>query len=194
MNDYLPCSLGTRTFASAAVDADAILVSGTPGTTSAGVTFSGVGLDGAIGDDAISPTRLVTIATSSETGAYTITAPVVITGTNDVGAVITDSVYLTDVDGGETVETTKAFASVTSVFVPQMALNTGRFTVGVGDIAIANGFKGFRTGGTGNVSYKGLDGKTDTVLACLAGDLLPFGGTRIVAATTTATNITLVIF
>jgi hypothetical protein len=74
--------------------------------------------------------RPVTVATSAAVGAYDVSEPVVVRGLLDDGNSFTDSLYLMDPDGGETVVGVWSFRTVTQLDVPAQLLATGAFTFG----------------------------------------------------------------
>ena len=120
-------------------------------TVAAAVTYSGAGLNGAIGAGAIAPSALITVKTSASGGAYIITSPIVITGTNYLSDTITDNITLTLTGGNETVATKQPFSSVTSIAIPAMANTAGAFLFGLGNLAFVPYARALEMGATGGV-------------------------------------------
>ena len=89
--------------------------------------------DGALASAALKTARPVTITTAAAVGAYNTTDAIAVTGTLGNGLSHTESVYLTEADGGETVKTIFPFATVTEVALPAMPTTGGALTIGYGD-------------------------------------------------------------
>jgi len=75
------------------------------------------------------PKRSFSITTTAAAGAYNITDPILVTGTDERGT-FTVKLYLTDADGGETVATVLRFTAITRVELPAQLLTTGTYTLG----------------------------------------------------------------
>ena len=118
-------------------------------TSTSAVSYTGAQLDGAVGQGAISPSKLVEVTSSAVASVYNTTNPIVFTGLDYAGNVITDSVRLTAVGGGETVMGVKAFSSVTKIDVPAMLLGTGQLSFGVGDLCFEPPARNFEAGAAG---------------------------------------------
>lgn len=97
-------------------------------TSTAATTISS--FDGALASETLSTARPITITTTAAPGAYNTTDGIEVTGTLANGLSHTESVYLTDADGGETVTTVFPFVSPTSVALPAMLLDTGAIEIG----------------------------------------------------------------
>lgn len=89
--------------------------------------------DGALAADTLKTGRSVTITTAAAPGAYNTADPIEVTGILDSGLEHTESVFLTDADGGETVRTLFPFVSPVSVAVPDMLTATGSIEIGYDD-------------------------------------------------------------
>lgn len=110
----------------ALTDADVDAIVATGGSTATLQTVTA--LDGVIGDDVMSPTRRLSMTFSSHANWDATTAT--ITGTNSLGATITEDFVIPD-GGNATVSGTKYFRSVVSISIPAQAGASGTFTVGV---------------------------------------------------------------
>jgi hypothetical protein len=100
-------------------------------TSTSAWSYSGAALNGSIGAGALSPARPITATSSSSAGAYTLTAMTVV-GVDANGNALTDTMTPTQTGGGETISTTKAFASVTSISGSAMSNTAGAWTFGYG--------------------------------------------------------------
>ncbi len=161
-------------------------------TVAAPVTYTGVQINGAIGPATMNPARLISVTSSASGGSYTATA-ITITGTNASGAAQTDTLTLTATGGNETIVSTKAFATVTSIAILAMTNTSGAFTFGVRDVLCPRPPNRVRVGTTGNLKVGYPDGTTDTIVSILAGETLFIRPSRIYAdSATTATNVTLI--
>lgn len=165
-------------------------------TAAAPVVLSGVGLTGAkaggpyLGNGTSKGPRAITVTTSASGGAYAIGTPITVKGTDRGGNPITDQITLTQTGGGETLSTSKGFATVTEIDIPAMANTAGAWTFGIGDVVLP--FRSIRTGTAGNVTYRCADGSTDTIQKMLAGETVHVAGQALSsAASTTAQDITL---
>src|SRR5574337_1095199 len=125
-------SPSTSSFASTWVDADAIKTS--VATVASAVSYSGAALNGAVGAGAITPTKTISVTSSVSAATYNTTDPIVITGTNERGEVITDSLLLTAAGGNETIGGKHAFKTVTKIDVPAQLGTGGAFTFGILDL------------------------------------------------------------
>ena len=76
--------------------------------------------------------RTPTVTSGANVGAYAL-GDIVFTGTRK-GAVVTEILNLTDVDGGETIFGTQAFDTITQIDVVAMADTDGFLEFGVGDV------------------------------------------------------------
>ncbi len=111
-------------------DNDAIVTSFA--TSTSPVTKSGAGLNGIIGAGVMDPPRNITITTTGFTGAYNITDPIVITGTDVNGDVLTEERTPLDANGNELLVCLKCFKTVTSIAFPAQGNTSGTFKVGFG--------------------------------------------------------------
>jgi hypothetical protein len=100
-------------------------------TSTSSWSYSGAALNGSVGTGALAPARPITASSSSSTGAYTLTAMTVV-GTDLHGNALTDTMTPTQVNGSETISTTKAFASVTSISGSAMSNTAGAWVFGFG--------------------------------------------------------------
>jgi hypothetical protein len=176
----------SKTFAAIA-DVDAIKTA--IATVAATATYTGAGLNGAIGAAAFGITQTFTVKTRSNAGAYHIVDPIVVTGTNARGETITDSLYLTAENGNETIEGTIAFISITSIAVPAQHDTSGQFEFGVGDILFVSPAREIRAGAAGNIKIGFQDGGTDTQ-PVLAAERIPSLIFRVYSTGTTALPVT----
>lgn len=134
--------------------------------------------------------RTVSVTSSASAGSYIITSPIVFTGTDANGTVITESLSLTATGGGETIVGTKGFATVTEIAVPAMHDTSGAFTFGVQDV-IVGGCAELRFGKAGNVKVVTSKGNTDTILDIVANERIPLSVSKIFGdASTTVQDIT----
>lgn len=114
-----------------AASATGILATGGASSASS-QTISGASLNGTYGNGAeLLPPRNVTLVLSSSTDWDATTAT--ITGTDENGAVVTDSLSIPN-NGNATVAGTVAFRTVTSVTIPAQTGTGGTFTVGIGSV------------------------------------------------------------
>lgn len=177
----------TQTYASVIAVTNAIKTS--IATAVAPVVYSGGNLNGTIGAAVQAVTQLISVTTTTHAATYNIASPIVITGTNAKGATITDSLLLTLANGNETIFSTVAFASVTSIAVPAQADVLGTFVFGVGDIVLVDAIREIRGGAAGNIKVGYQGGFTDT-FAALVGERYKVLATRIYASGTTAFPLT----
>jgi hypothetical protein len=149
----------TLTLASFTAVVNAIVTSRATVTTADDVT--GVALNGAVGAGTMTPARTISVTTTSSASTYTIAAPIVVTGTDATGAVITDTLQLTAVGGGETITGVKAFATVTDIAIPAMSTTSGHFTFGTKDY-YPRQYRKMRVGTSGTLHLGYADGSSDT--------------------------------
>jgi len=103
-------------------------------TPVAPTVYSDADLDGAIGGGTVYAARPVTVTTAPRAvPTYNTTDPIVVTGTLPTGQGWTDTLYLTDPLGGETVATGWNFASAQSVAAPAQLLASGSWSFGFAD-------------------------------------------------------------
>lgn len=112
-----------------AADTDAIKLSFASPTST--TTYSGAALDGTAGDDPIAVRRSASITTSVRAAGYSTASPIVVTGEDFAGNTQSASIYLTQVNGGETVTAPYEFRKVTSVLVPAQPSALGSMRVGL---------------------------------------------------------------
>jgi hypothetical protein len=93
-------------------------------------TYTGAALDGAVGTGTMSPPRNIIITTTSNADIDAV--DVVITGLDVDGAVLTDTITLTD-GGNATDVGTSCFASVSSIVVPAQSGTGGAMEFGFGN-------------------------------------------------------------
>lgn len=183
--DIFP-SLRTKTFAAIA-DVDAIKTA--IATAAAPATYSGVALNGAIGAAALGVSQTFTVKTRANAGAYVTANPIVVTGLDWQGKIISESVSLTQTNGGETVQGTKAFARFTSIAVPAQNDTSGSFEFGVGDILLDMPARELRAGAIGDIKVGYQDGGTD-VLPSIAAERHTVLAFRVYSTGTTALPVT----
>lgn len=181
----------TVTFAGALAVANAIVT--TLATSAAPQTVNGAGLNGAQAGGPFPLPRTVSVTTAAHAGSYKTGAGNVITvkGTDKTGASVQDVLTLTQVNGGETVATAQAFATVTEIDIPAENDALGSFTFGVFDVVTQ--FRGVRVGtpNSGFVHYTcQLDGSKDRIAQLQAGERLEIVGVAILGDTT-AQDLTL---
>lgn len=186
--DSLQAALWSRTVTTIAV-ANAIKAS--IATVAAPASYSTSGLNGAIGQAEFAVPQNVTVTTSSHGGSYAIASPIVITGLDPYGAVITENLTLTATGGGETIAGTKSFAQVTQIDIPAMTDTGGAFTFGVGDILLPSGnvFREVRGNSAANVKVGFIDGTSDTI-PCTAGEHHKVAANRVYNTGTTVSSVT----
>lgn len=107
-------------------------------------TYLAASLDGALvtpaGSGRFAVPRNVSVSTSSATGAYHVTYPVVITGVRAWdGVTTTESIYLTQANGADEVNGVTMWASIISVLVPGQHDTSGTISIGCGTAAMATG-------------------------------------------------------
>lgn len=154
-------------------------------------SYSTVGLNGAIGQSQFALPQTVSVTTSSHSGSYIITSPIVVTGLDPYGNTITENLTLTQVNGNETIQGVKSFAQVTKIDVPPMTDTSGAFTFGVGDVLLPSGtfFRKLRSNSAGDIKVGFQDGTTDTI-HLLAGETVNVLANRIYSTGTSATALT----
>lgn len=155
------------------VDDDAIKLS--IATAATAQNYSGAALDGVVGAGAITPCASVTVKTTTHAATYNITDPIVVTGIDEAGRTITESLMLTQVNGNETITGTKAFASIISIAVPAQvdALGTFKFGVG-GNLSFKPPARWFEGGKATSGSYKVKTGSGRAVTLTLVPDVAKF--------------------
>lgn len=112
-----------------ATDADAILLSTATSTSTA--SYSGAGLDGAVGTAAISPQRSVTLALGGAPTDWTDGSTITVTGTNVVGGDLSETFSVSAGDVPTTLTSASNWGSVTEVDVDAQATTTGTLSVGL---------------------------------------------------------------
>lgn len=159
-------------------------------------TYSGVTLDGALANPGPAdllvrvPFR-VTITTGASIGTYNTTDPILITGTNEDGAVQTESVYLTAVNGNETITSTLGSLTVVSLRFPAQLDALGAIIIGSGNARLTRVARLVRAGSIGTIVPVYDDGSTDSLPCQLAEKHDIF--LRELSSTSTAWPITLYI-
>lgn len=122
----------TVSYSAALASANAIKTS--IATVAAPVTYSGGGLNGAIGAAANALPRTITVTAAAHAASYVAGSTITITGTDSQGTVQSEVLTLVGTDGTETLVTTHGFRTVTSVAIAAQADTLGAFTVGVRDV------------------------------------------------------------
>lgn len=100
-------------------------------TSTTAVTVSS--FDGALAGQTMKSARPISVTTAPAVGAYNTADPIEVTGTLANGLSFTERVYLTEPNGGETVQTVFPFASPTTAELPEMLTTTGSITIGYAD-------------------------------------------------------------
>lgn len=77
------------------------------------------------------PARRALLTTAPAVGAYTVGSKVTITGLNSKGRPWSDTLTITNADGGEALHTVWPFSSFTRLDIEAQALTTGNFTLGL---------------------------------------------------------------
>lgn len=108
--------------------------------------------------------RRLIVTTSAQPGAYNITDPIVFFGLRD-GTEHGAPVWLTAVNGNETVQTAEWLESVTSLYVPAQTLATGQFAFSVGDVVFDPAAERIRAGAAGTFKVYVENGARDLVMA-----------------------------
>lgn len=171
--------LGSKTYASAIAATASLVASVATSTSVVSQTLLAAAAE-------IDLPALVTVTTASNAGSYKFGAlnVLTVTGTDALGVVQTDTLQLTTADGGETVSTTKAFASVTAISTPGQNDTSGHFTFGVGDVKLPQACAAIRTKVAGTLSVVYEDARADTILDCGAIQTLPVAVTTIRSGST----------
>jgi hypothetical protein len=118
-----------------------------PGQTAAQVV-SGTGINGALAGYTMAPSRSVYVQTRPVVGAYTPGAVITVNGIDGRGLPWSDTVTLTNPDGGENLLTAFRFQRLTSFSVPPMATNNGIIVCGYGpNPELASGSRFMRAAG-----------------------------------------------
>jgi len=123
----------TVTYTAALAVANAIKTS--IATVASIATYSGVALNGAIGQAVMNPPRTISVTAAASAGSYVAGSTIVITGRDSQGSLITETLTLVGTDGTETLVTTQGFKSVTSIVIAAQVNTSGAWTVGVRDVA-----------------------------------------------------------
>lgn len=169
-------------------------------TSASAAEYTDTDLDGALasaGVVGLDPPRFVSITTSSSASSYSIASPIVVTGTRG-GVVVTESLSLTDEDGGETIVGDQPFDAITSISVPAQDDTSGQFEFGVSGIAARVNeareqvpYRGIRVGATGGAVKLGFEGGYEDTSTYPADDFDSVQFIRLYGAGTTATPVTL---
>ena len=150
-------------------------------------TYNGAALNGAVGAAAFTCPRVVTATLSASAGAYTAASSITVTGTDQFGAAISDTLAIAGTGGGVTISSVKFFSSVTQIVIAAQANTAGSFTFGQSDAAV-NATQ-LRVGTACNLDLKCKDGTLGTIYSVQVGEQVPVG-VAIVFATSTAQGIT----
>lgn len=158
-------------------------------TLEAPVTYSDGDLNGAAPNTAgiYNPPRIMSVTTSVSAGSYNISDPIVFTGTDASGTAQTEEIFLTDADGGETINSIYAYRTI-SIDVPTQEDGEGSFKFGVDAALCPTRTTHIRASSVGNVKVTYLDGSIDTI-PFLAGETQVIHAARI-HSETTVTNLT----
>lgn len=177
----------TKTYTATWVSANAIKTSVATAITAQ--SYSGAGLNGAIGAADVSIPQEFTATTSSHAASYVITSPIVITYLDYHLVQQTASLYLTQVNGNETVTAAISARQIVQIDVPPMADALGAFTFGLGDVRLPNlePLRQVRVGSEGTIKVMFQDGSTDTIPA-LAGEKHDVLAMKVFATGTTFTS------
>jgi flagellar capping protein FliD len=171
-----------QTIAATWVDDDAIKTS--IATAVSAQSYSGGALNGAIGAGEIDLPKSISITTGANASTYNLVDPIRITGTDWRGQTITEDVLLTNAGGGETVQTTKGFATVTSIAIPAQLTTGGTFKIGILDLVFNEPARSIRHGGAGTIVVKQQNGKSRSLVG-IEGERQPTLISRVVAAGST---------
>ena len=96
-------------------------------------TITDAGFTGALAGDGIHAARPISITTTAAVGAYNTTDPIVLNFLLADGREHSEDVYLTNANGGETVNGIWPAAIETSVVLPAMLTTTGTIAIGYAD-------------------------------------------------------------
>lgn len=184
-------STRTKTYLTTADFKDVDALKTSVATSTSVATYSGGALNGAIGTATMDPPRGVSITTASHSGSYNTGAAIVVTGTYG-GQVVSESISLTQANGGETVYGSQPFDAVTSIAVPAQTDALGSFQFGVGDIWAKDGqvWRGVKAnGGDGTIGLRFDAGYSDSLPA--KENTFEVVVYRAVIASTTSVGVTL---
>lgn len=156
---YFPWDISTASIVGAVGDDDAIKTSVATDDTNPAVYTS---FNGALGGGPFTLTRNVTVKTSTSAATYNTTDPIVFTGTDLYGEVLTEELTLTAAGGNETVVGLKAFKTVTQIDVPVQSDTTGTFKFGVQDAFVTEQCVDLRVGTAGNLKVTHNNDAVDT--------------------------------
>ena len=142
-------------------------------TSTSIVTILSAGLNGALGASfsaapgSVLP-RTVTVTTSAVAATYATGSgnAIVVTGTNEAGATITENLVLTAAGGGQTIVGLQGFVTIASIVIPAQLGAGGAFTFGVQDVVLPSGCRWVFVGTPGAAGLhisNSLDGVADTV-------------------------------
>lgn len=171
----------SKTYATAAALKDVDAIKTSIATVAAPVTYTT--FNGVLGGT-FDPPRAVTVTTSASGGSYTLTA-ITFTGTYG-GAVVTDTVTLTQTGGGETLYGDQPFDTLTSIAILAMNNTSGAFQFGCGDVYAGSGLylRAVKAiGADGNIGVQYSGSQTDT-LVCIKDSLEPVACKGVLASTT----------
>ncbi len=148
-------------------DVDGIKVALT--TVAAPQVYTGAALDGAVIDTAsgrLDLARTATVSSDASAGAFALD-DIVFTGTRK-GAIVTDTLTLTQINGNETIFGTQAFDTITQIDVAAMADTDGELSFGVGDICApdSDDFKAVKLHAAANLFVQfdeGAGTRSDTI-------------------------------
>lgn len=184
----------SQTFANAGELANATAFKTSIATSTSAAEYTGGALNGALGASALPFGRKVTVTTTTSAAAYRVGAsfPIVVTGEDEFGQALTESLLLVATNGNETITGTKGFAKVTSIAIPAQLTTAGFFTFGATGVKVNHPrvpIRAIRGGGAGNVAVKYAGGWADTIpfAAAERQDLLV---EEVVATGTTAFPVT----
>lgn len=188
--DSIEPSSWTATFAGTLASANAIKQS--VATNTGTQSYNAAAMDGSIGATTMSVPRTLSITLSASAASYNNTDPIIITGVNSNGEVITESFTPTTVNGGETLRGTKDFVSVLQINTPAQADGLGAFQFGVEDVVCNPRARQIRIGtaGSGNLKLQYNNGNADTITKLTAGERLDVFAAKIIANGTDVQDIT----
>jgi hypothetical protein len=142
-------------------DDNALVLSDATQTSEA--TYSGAGLDGALGGTMRLP-QYVTLTTSAVASQYVAGSEALVTGTLN-GRVVTDILTITDANGGEVLVGDQAFDTVVSIVLDAQANTSGAVEFGVVDVLATRYKPGvqFEHGASGDVEFDDDEGVTEVI-------------------------------
>lgn len=131
-------------------------------TVAGPASYSGAGLNGAIGAAAMELPRTVSVTTSAHAASYVAGSTITFTGTDKDGNVLIEALALVATGGGETIVGVKGFMQITQIDVQAQADTLGTFTFGTQDIVVP-GSRYVIIGTTGDLHVTYANGSQSTI-------------------------------